>query len=262
MDYSYWHKQSVDKPLFPDLLWSRPENRRFAGKLLIVGGNTHSFTAPAEAYSYAERAGIGSVRIVLPDALQKTVGTIVPEAEFAPSTPSGSFARSALETIISAAAWADGILLAGDVGYNSETTILLESFLKKYTGQVTISGDTLDVFTQSPEALQKWANITVIANFKQLQQIITNTPDGAAITSTMDLVQLVEILHSHTLENAYTIVCDVGDVIIAADSGDVSTTPHKASVPVTKLAASCATWWLQNPSRTFHALTTGVHEAL
>lgn len=262
MDYSYWQKQSANKPLFPDLLWSRPENRRFAGKLLIIGGNVHSFSAPAEAYTYAEKAGIGSVRIVLPDALQKTVGAIVPEAEFAPSTPSGSFARSALETALSAAIWADGVLITGDVGHNSETTILLESFLKKYTGQATITGDALDAFIQSPEALQKRANTTIISGFKQLQQIITNTPDTAVITSTMDLVQLIEVLHDHTLENVYTVVCDAGDVIIVADNGNISTTPHKTSTPFTKLAASCATWWLQNPSKTFHALTTGVHEAL
>lgn len=262
MDYSYWQKQSVNKPLFPDLLWSRPENRRFAGKLLVVGGNAHSFAAPAEAYTYAEKAGVGTVRIVLPDSLQKTVGAIVPEAEFAPSTPSGSFARNALATILDGAAWADGILIAGDTGHNSETTILLESLLKKYTNQLTIQGDAVDAFTSSPQTLQHRENTTVITNFKQLQQIITNTPDTTAITSTLDLIQLVEVLHLHTKKYAYNLVCDLNDTFIVAVNGNVSTTPHKISFSLTKLAATCATWWLQNPSKTFHALTTGVHEAL
>lgn len=259
MDYSYWQKQDAKKPLFPDLLWSRPENRRFAGKLLIIGGNIHNFSAPAEAYAHAEKAGIGSVRIVLPDALQKTVGAIVPEAEFAPSTPSGSFARSALETTLSAAAWADGVLIAGDVGRNSETTILLESFLKKYSGQITILGDALDVCIPTPELLQDRPDTTVIATFRQLQQILTNSPEPIAITSSMDLLQLVEALHLHSINCAYNIVCTHHNTTIVASEGKVITTQSDSSPSINQLAASCATWWLQNPSKTNQALTTGVY---
>ena len=58
----YWQRQEPGEPLFPDLLWSRPENRQFAGKLLIMGGNAHGFAAPAEAYAHAEKAGIGVAR--------------------------------------------------------------------------------------------------------------------------------------------------------------------------------------------------------
>src|SRR5258708_25670424 len=97
---SYWHKQSSDKPLFPNLIWSRPEQTNQAGKLLIVGGNQHGFSAPAEAYQEAESAGIGTCRVLLPDKLQKTVGRILENGEYAPSTPSGSFSKSALSTLL------------------------------------------------------------------------------------------------------------------------------------------------------------------
>ena len=53
MDRTYWHKQTVEKPLFPDILWSRPQNKRQAGKLLIVGGHAESFAAVGEAYAAA-----------------------------------------------------------------------------------------------------------------------------------------------------------------------------------------------------------------
>ena len=43
MNHDYWHKQTSSKPLFPELIWSRPENRQLAGKLLIIGGNLHGF---------------------------------------------------------------------------------------------------------------------------------------------------------------------------------------------------------------------------
>ena len=69
---------------------SRPENKLQAGKLLIVGGHAQGFARPAEAFALAEKAGAGSVRVLLPDALQKTLGKAFLGAEFAPSSPSAS----------------------------------------------------------------------------------------------------------------------------------------------------------------------------
>src|SRR3990167_5419572 len=136
---TYWLKQAKDKPLFEDLLWSRPENKRLAGKLLIVGGNLHGFAAPGTAYGASLKAGIGTCRIIMPDSLKKIViphfshfhGSTL-QMEFAPSTISGSFSKEALAQILDSAQWADGVLLAGDFGRNSETAILLEKLLNKY----------------------------------------------------------------------------------------------------------------------------------
>ena len=51
MAREYWQRQTSEKPLFADVLWSRPENRNLAGKLLIAGGNLYGFAAPAESVS-------------------------------------------------------------------------------------------------------------------------------------------------------------------------------------------------------------------
>src|SRR6185369_8603868 len=131
MDRDYWLRQEAGKPLFPELEWSRPENRSQAGKLLIIGGNLHGFAAPAEAYAEATKAGIGTARVLLPDAVQKIVGRFLENGEFAPSTPSGSFSQKALNEWLIHSSWADGVLLAGDLGRNSETAIVLEKFLGK-----------------------------------------------------------------------------------------------------------------------------------
>src|SRR4051812_45465462 len=130
----YWQKQAATEPLFSDLLWSRPENRAHAGKLLIVGGNAQGLAAPAAAYSAATEAGIGTARVLLPDSLQKTVGRVFEAGEYAPSTPSGSFSRNALAELLAMSNWADGVLLAGDFGRNSETAIMLEQLVAKYEG--------------------------------------------------------------------------------------------------------------------------------
>ena len=64
MDYSYWKKQAPGTPLFPDIEWSKPEQRNFAGRLGIVGGNTLGFAGVAEAYSIARDAGLGQARVL------------------------------------------------------------------------------------------------------------------------------------------------------------------------------------------------------
>ena len=59
MNHSYWHIQTTEKPLFPDIEWNRPEQRAHAGKLVIIGGNKLGFTAISEAYAVAEKLGAG-----------------------------------------------------------------------------------------------------------------------------------------------------------------------------------------------------------
>jgi NAD(P)H-hydrate repair Nnr-like enzyme with NAD(P)H-hydrate dehydratase domain len=152
MDHTYWLKQS-EKSLFPDILWSRPESKAGAGKLLIVGGNLHGFSAPGNAYNESLEAGAGVVRVVMPDALRKIVKFLLPDADYAPSTPSGSFAKSALDILLSSAQWSDCTLIAGDVGRNSETAMLLESFVKHYAGILVITRDAADYFRESPQAV-------------------------------------------------------------------------------------------------------------
>src|ERR1700761_3028435 len=124
MEQSFWLKQT-GKPLFPELEWSRPETRALSGKLLIVGGNGYEFKAPANAYGDVLEAGVGTATVLLPNSMQKVVSDIFPEAEFAPSTPSGSLAREGLAQMLDLATRMDGVLLPGDIGRNSETTVLL-----------------------------------------------------------------------------------------------------------------------------------------
>src|ERR1039458_4871484 len=153
MDRSYWHQQTLDKPLFPELEWSQPQQRSKGGKLLIVGGYAHGFAAPGEAYGSATKAGAGSIRVILPGNLKKLVGKIFPAAEYAPSSASGGLNADALGDIVSAASWADCVLLAGDFGNNSETAILLEQFVGKYNGELVADSDSIDCLKHTPELL-------------------------------------------------------------------------------------------------------------
>jgi NAD(P)H-hydrate repair Nnr-like enzyme with NAD(P)H-hydrate dehydratase domain len=259
MNPSYWHRQT-NKPLFPELLWSRPENQRQAGKLLIIGGHAQGFAGPAEAFAAAQAAGVGSSRVLLPDALQRTVGKLFPEAEFAPSNPSGGFAATALGELLGASEWADGVLLGGTLGRNSETFALLENFADKYDGQLTITADTADHFCTQPFELLQRSETLLVLSLGQLQKLGSGAHFPRAFTSTMDLLQLVENLHEFTRRFTPFIIVKAGKQLVVAGGGEVSTTQLAAELPIwrVKTAARAAVWWLQNPAKPFEALTTAI----
>jgi hypothetical protein len=256
MEYTYWHKQQPGQPLFPDLLWSRPENKRTAGKLLIIGGNLYGFNAPAAAYAEAAKAGIGTARVLLPSALQKTVSKVFPEAEYVPSTPSGSFAKSALAELLDMSLWADGVLLAGNFGKNSETAVLLEALLQKYTGQITLTGDSVDYFLQNHTQALERSETSLVLDFAQAQKLFSASGFPRPLTSDVQLTQLVEALHEFTLEHAANIVFTKGPTVFVGVNGQVSTTTSDRES--LKIAAHAATWWLQNPSKAFEALSVSL----
>lgn len=263
MQETYWHKQS-EKPLFPDLVWSRPENRQFAGKLLIIGGNLHGFAAPADAYKQALASGIGVARAILPNALQKIVGRVFEAGEFAPSTPSGSFSQQALAELLSLSQWSDGVLIAGDLGRNSETAIALERFTASYHGLCTITKDAADYFTQAPERILKRPDTLLVISMAQLQKLATQSHFKQSFTFGMNLLQLIEALHEFTrLHETYIITKHLDTLFVAVD-GMVSTTKTASDRDIWRVttAATASVWWLQNTSKPFAALTTAMVEKL
>lgn len=263
MEREYWKRQSSDKPLFPDLLWSRPENAAHAGKLLIVGGNLYGFTNPATAFTESRKAGAGVARVLLPDALQKTVGRVFEAGEYAPSTPSGSFSQKALGELLPLAAWADGTLLAGDLGRNSETAIMLEKLTDKYPGALTITCDAADYFTASPGSVLARSDTLWVISLAQLQKMAVNTRFTTAFTFDMDMLRFVDALHAFTKQMHLSIIVRHLDMIFVAVNGHISSTPIHADTHVWRLktASYACVWWLQNPGKPFESLTTAVHAA-
>ena len=257
MERDYWRRQEAGKPLFPELEWSRPENKAHAGKLLIVGGNLHGFAAPAEAYAVAAKAGIGSARVLLPNAVRKIVGNFLENGEFAPSTPSGSFSQKALDELLSQSSWADAVLIAGDLGRNSETAILMEKFLAKTRLATTITKDAVDYITSAPDIALTRPNTILVLSLSQLQRLSIAAKSTKPVSFGMDLLHLVEWLHEFTLTHKpYIVVKHLDNLFVAVD-GQVSSTKLTDKKPIWRLetAARASVWWLQNPSKPFEAIT-------
>ncbi len=256
----YWFKQHTGSPLFPDLLWSRPETKQQAGKILIIGGNQYGFAAPAEAYREATDAGVGLTRVLLPLAVKKIAGKLLPGLEYAASTPSGSFSKDALGELLEQSAWADGVLMAGDLGRNSETAVLLESFLSKYSGQITLTKDAVDYCVATPKIVLKRSDTLLVLSMSQLQKLGTTAHFDTAFRLGMDLLHLAEGLRDFTKQHELKLVVKHNDQLAVAVNGQVSTTHLKTDIPVWQVitAAHAAVWWLQNPTKPFEALSSSI----
>lgn len=255
MDHTYWQKQSKDKPLFPDAHWSKPENRQFAGKLLIIGGNQHGFGAPAEAFAVAQASGIGVARVVLPDNIKSVVPKAMhQEIEFLPSNKHGSFNKSALAQLLDEAAWADVVMLAGSAGRNSETATTLESFASHYNGKLVVTEDALDLLLTSH--LLNRPNTLLVAALGQLQKL---WPTAETIPKHSDtMAQLAEKLHAITLAQPSNIITLHHGQLIVASNGQVSTTATDEEIWRVKTAAKAGTWWAWSTLNDFETLTSSL----
>ncbi|MDB5185307.1 MAG: uncharacterized protein JWN38_1115 [Candidatus Saccharibacteria bacterium] len=242
------------------MIWSRPENRAHAGKLLVIGGSAQGFAKPAQAYEAARKAGAGTVHAVLPDVLRSMLPRGFMEADFLPSTPSGSLAREALGGLLNESDWADAVLLAGDLSRNSETAILLESFATKYTAALTLTCDAVDYALSAPRIALGRDNTLLVLSFAQLQKLGQAAQATTAFTYAMDFLHLIEALHSFSAEHHLTLITKRDNTIFVAVDGQVTTTQLAEEQQIWRLttAAAASVWWLQNPSKPLEALTTAL----
>lgn len=260
MDYSYWKKQTLDTPLFPDIEWSKPEQRAQAGKLGIIGGNKLGFAGVAEAYGVALNAGVGQARVLLPDVLRKTIPATMTDVMFAPTNPSGSLAQDAQAEMATLSAWADEILLIGDAGRSSETAILYERLVQSYKGPLVVTRDAVDLVKNSAQLLVDRPNTLLVVSFAQLQKLFQAVYYPKVLTFSMQLTNLVEALHKFTITYPTTIAVLHRDTLIVANNGDVATTPWDSPMLIWRgtVATKAAAYWLWSPAKPLEATITSL----
>ncbi len=253
---NYWVKQTKDQPLFEDILWSRPENKRSAGKLLIIGGQQHSFADTVKAYQQALQAGAGAVRVLLPDSLQKAVGGHLENVWFAPSNKSGGFGKESLAGWLEHSEWADAALISHDIGKNSETAVLLELYIQKYSGPLTLVGESAELI--GPRLLIKNQSILIVLELKNLQKFTIGAHSMHPIYRGMQLSQLVETLHKSSLEWQLNILTKRENTAVVASRGNVSTTSFDVDPNTNNLATRAVVFWMQNSNKPFESITTSL----
>ena len=260
MDYDYWRRQDAKTPLFPDIEWSKPEQRTQRGKLGIIGGNKLGFAGVAESYSTALSTGAGEVRVLLPDVLRKAIPPSMTDVVFGGSNPSGGLSREALPEMQALSAWARVVLLAGDAGRNSETAIVYEDLIQKYDGLLVLTRDAIDLVKNSSETLANRPNTVLVLSFAQLQKLFQSVYYPKVLTFSMQLLQLVEALHKFTITYPITLAVLHKDTLIVAHGGEVTTTPWENPMAIWRgvTAARAASYLLWTPSRPLEAITASL----
>lgn len=258
MNFTYWHKQIPDKPLYPDILWQRPEQKSLAGKLLIVGGNKLGFAAVAQAYGDALKAGAGECRAIMPEDLKKVIDHLALDCVFVPSNPSGGMSKDALPALKASAAWADAILLIGDAGRNSETAILLETLLNQMPTMAIITRDAIDLLKHITGRMLQRPQTVLIVTLAQLQKIFQAVYYPKTILFSMQLSNLVETLHKFTITYPITIVVFHQNHLVVAKEGEVTTTPWEQPTLIWRgsVAAKAAVFAMQQPQKLLETVTT------
>jgi hypothetical protein len=218
MAQPYWLKQTADAPLFPDLLWSRPENKRLAGKLGIIGGNVHGFAAPAQAQAAAEAAGAGLTRVVLPQHVKSLL-------------PRGVLTAIVLEQLAEK--------------YHGQLTLTQDAldYFTATPAALLNRPDTLAVasFAQAQKLFSaaRWPRaLTFSMDLTRLVEALHEFAGKHALA--------LIVKHHDTL--AVAVVGQVSTIKVGNDL-------EAWRVPT---AAAAATWWLQNPGQPFAALSSAV----
>lgn len=255
--YPYWKKQTADKPLFPSIEWSKPEQKSQSGRLGIIGGNKLGFAAVADSYTTALKTGAGEVRILLPDLLKKMIPSSMTDVIYGISNPSGGLARESLAEMKAIGDWATGILLIGDAGRNSETSIVYEDFIREYHGLLTITRDAIDLVRNSSMELVERPNTLIIASFAQLQKLFQTVYYPKVLTFSMQLTNLVEALHKFTITYPVNIAVLHKETLLMASGGQVTSTPYENAMKIWRgiTATNAATYWLWNSLKTLESAT-------
>ena len=263
MDHSYWQKQEPSKPLFPEIEWNKPERRDQAGRLLIVGGNKLGFAGVAEAYETTRTAGVGQVKVLLPDCLKRAVPPTITDVLFAACTPSGGLSKEAIPELRAASEWANAVLLVGDAGRNAETALAYEEFLSLYEGLLIVTRDAIDLVKNNPALLAERSNTVLVASFAQIQKLFQGVYYPKILTFSMQLMQLVEALHKFTITYPCTILTLHKDTLVIAQNGNIVTQPWSQPMAIWRgtVAANASAYALWNESNILKAVSQSITEA-
>ena len=259
MDQSYWRKQEAGKPLFPDIEWSKPEQQSARGNLLIIGGSSHGFASVGKAWQTAGKTGAGKVKVALPDILKKNLPADI-DGIFLPTNPSGGIGRDGLDALKASAEWADGILLVGDLGQNSETATVLRELLESISSNkwVTITRDAVDLMMGIGEDLVNRPRTNLVMSFSQTQKLFSGVYYPKILTFSMQLSSVVDAVHKFTITYPTTLTIVRDDCMMVSTGGEVVTQNDVSAMRLIDgtIATHATAYLLWSPSQPLETIAT------
>jgi len=247
-------KQS-DKPLYEDILWSRPVRR--TARILLVGGHRDGFSKLQKVYTGFTDAQVAECHLAVPDKLSKLVGSLEGVSLLA-SNPSGSIARDGLSELIRLADQSDLVSLGPDLSNNSETTLVMQRLITETRASIVIPPQSAEQLLSEAGEWKTKENLLLFINHKQLYRLATKLVVDTTIPLNVTNEAISEIALAVSKVYVPSLVILMTDSIIVAKSGKVSITKVKTD-NIGTIVGLLGTFWLQNELKQYEALTTGAH---
>lgn len=215
-----WQKQD-DQPLFPDILWSRPEQKAAKAKVLIIGGHYGGFEQVSKAAAFCESFGVGILKVILPDKLAKSFAFANDGFLFVPSTAEGELSLEAQEPIAEQLKSSDVVILPGDLGNNSQTSRVLTDLALKSTKKIVIYGDACKQLYSDINKILSRDNTAFVLEPGYLQQVLDKSTQAIAVTSSTGVIEAAQRLTELTNQIRASIVTQINQKVLAATDQEV-----------------------------------------
>lgn len=224
---------------------------------MLIGGHRDGFSELQKVYQAFEDAQVAECRLALPDKLSKLVGSLEYVSLLA-STPSGSISRDALSELVYLANESDLVSLGPDLSNNSETILTMQRLIAETRTSIVIPPQSTEqLLPESGEWINK-ENILLFLTHKQLYKLASKLAVDATIPLNITNDAIAEIALAVSKEFSPSIVVMMPDSIIIAVNGKASITKTKTD-DLGKIIGLLGTFWLQNESKKYEALTTATY---
>lgn len=235
-----WQKQSLTEPLFPQIVWNQPVNRKNAKSLLIIGGHSNGMQTVQTAYENALDAGIGHLQILVPQSLHSILGNRE-DINYVAATRSGSIAQTALDDLLKFSRAADGILIPGDTSNNPETISTLHRLLDMCDLPTIINDEAIQSLASEIKTINcATALVGTVRTYSKLAKML-DIPIQVYRPNLAKEVQLLQSLQ----QKLSAVTALASNTTLVASGHDVTSTNFTAP-DTTQLAAWVATFILQH----------------
>jgi NAD(P)H-hydrate repair Nnr-like enzyme with NAD(P)H-hydrate dehydratase domain len=248
--------RQTDKPVFPDIFWSRPTTKARAGRLLIVGGQRHEFSQVQAIFEMSQASGSGYVQAAMPDSLRPLLRDNA-FGHLLPATSSGSLGRAATAELLQLAEDYDALIVGANLTNNSETGILIETLIREVERPIIITEETIGILKFHPDLITGNPKALVVTTMGGLFNLANYHHLPLAIRPNSGVLGKLEILHQLSAISKCSYFVFDGEIMVSAD-GQLGLTPLQQ--PLSRLPAAptgvAGTFWVQERTRPFEALMT------
>ncbi len=184
----------------PPLPERDPEGYKHSfGKILLIGGGSNYFGAPALAANAIFRSGAGFVTAAIPDYMAVPFSSLCTEAVLEPleSTGAGSIHPSNLQKILELAKSHDAVILGPGITRNPQTRELIKELIPRIPAPLLIDADALSVLAEDPALASKRREATILTPHKGEQRaLLAKLSDNSTIENSYNAITVYKGPHS------------------------------------------------------------------